>query len=233
MDVQLISPGYTELAYDILHCERCSWRKLEDGYYPKFGGGSLYRPLIFIVSQNPGQPSCEEVANGPCPTAHLALRTTNSGSKGWLKRISWGTFEAAANTASFVWGRDLYVTQAIKCPRKGTPTTEELETAQRECNGYLVRELEMLKPRHIITLGQQAYKAVEIAMGASLNPIKVTEWWESEPLRPIRVDGRCIYPLFLPYSTASNTGNHSADFAQALDKVFTLISQSVLVKPAA
>ena len=53
---------------------------------------------------------------------------------------------------------DVYYTHAIKCKplNSNTPSPSEFNT----CSGYLFSQVEFIKPKVIVTLGEQAYKSV-------------------------------------------------------------------------
>ena len=50
---------------------------------------------------------------------------------------------------------DVYITNLLKCRPLGTP--ELHETAFHTCKAYLFKEIELVKPKIIITLGKEAY----------------------------------------------------------------------------
>jgi uracil-DNA glycosylase len=102
---------------------------------------------------------------GLAPGAHGSNRTgrpfTGDGSGGFLfpalYRAGFANQPNATDLHDGLALHDLYITASGRCAPPGNkPTTEELDN----CQPYLVRELELLKPKVIIVLGRIAFERI-------------------------------------------------------------------------
>lgn len=81
--------------------------------------------------------------------------------------------------------RDVFITNVVKCrpPNNRDPQPEELAA----CNNYLERQIELVNPKVIVTLGR--FSMYRYFPGASISKIHG---------QPKRVRGRLIVPMFHP-----------------------------------
>ncbi|MCC6953797.1 MAG: uracil-DNA glycosylase [Deltaproteobacteria bacterium] len=127
---------YDELREMALGCRRC--RLCEGRNMVVFGDGKIVRPLIVFVGEGPG---AEEDKRGLPFVGRAGELFTGAITKGMgLRR------------------EDVYICNVVKCrpPENRTPLPDEAAA----CTPYLYRQLELLRPRVIITLGQPAQLAI-------------------------------------------------------------------------
>lgn len=217
--------AFQTLFDEVLDCSRCRRRSDRPGYYPKFGGGSSARPHTFIVSKNPGRPRKEECRYTRAD-ADFILDLLDGGTQIWLKQITGGRFPDALRASRLSWDEDLYCTEAVKCQRDPKGVTVAFDDAFRECKPHLARELALLRPRHIITLGREALDAVSLVIGVNSPNVKATQWWKSESLAGIPAGKFTLYPLFLTTAQRAGWVANPLDLGKAFGKVFALIAQS-------
>lgn len=119
---------------EIKDCRRC--RLCESRTHVVFGEGNPAAEIMF-VGEAPGEN--EDLQNRPFVGAAGKLLTELLGSIG-LKR------------------EDVYIANVIKCrpPENRNPQTDEIET----CLPYLWRQIEMIRPRVVCTLGNFAAQAL-------------------------------------------------------------------------
>ena len=157
---------------EVVGCRACprlvAWREeVARNPRPSFGGERYWaRPIPGF-----GDPAARVVVVGLAPAAHGGNRTgrvfTGDRSGDWLFRAMHRA--GLANQArSVALGDGLaltgaWVTAAVRCaPPANRPTPGERDT----CNGYLVRELEVLEPAVLVVLGAFAYEAAWRALRA-------------------------------------------------------------------
>ena len=138
-----------------------------------FGEGNVHSPLIAFVGEGPGE---EEDRFGR-PFVGKAGQLLNSAIKKGL----------GLNR------EDLYICNVIKCrpPENRTP----LPTEVAACSPYLFRQLELIKPKVIVTLGQTPQLTLEADSKEQLSESKLAnlgitklrgQWrtWRGIPLMP-------------------------------------------------
>lgn len=121
---------FLSLKEKILHCQNCPLAQGRKNVVP--GEGSLNAELVF-VGEAPGRD--EDIQGRPFIGKAGQLLT---------KIINAMNFKR----------EDVYITNIVKCrpPENRNPHKEEI----RECCGYLLAQLELIKPRVIVTLGKVA-----------------------------------------------------------------------------
>jgi DNA polymerase len=134
-----------ELSREILTCTKCPLRKYRTHAVP--GEGSV-KLGIMIVGEAPG--ADEDRTGRPFVGAAGRLLTET------LARLG-------------VSRRDVYITNVVKCrpPNNRTPTQEEVEA----CLPYLLRQIELLRPRRIVALGLTSAKTLLSLVGRRVEKI--------------------------------------------------------------
>jgi len=122
--------SYLSLRERIIHCQKCALSQRRKNAVP--GEGNLGAELVF-VGEAPGHD--EDIQGQPFVGRAGQLLT---------KIINAMQFKR----------EDVYITNVIKCrpPDNRTPHKDEIE----KCQSYLLEQLEMIKPRIIVTLGKVA-----------------------------------------------------------------------------
>lgn len=93
---------------------------------------------------------------------------------------------------------NIYITNAIMCARKGTEYRSELinlKTSTRNCSDYLKRQIELVKPKVIITLGY--YPLYSLSLSYSFS-IEKTLSAIIENQKEIELEDFIIIPLYHP-----------------------------------
>jgi uracil-DNA glycosylase family 4 len=112
-----------------------------------------------------GDAKAQVLVVGLAPGAHGSNRTgrqfTGDGSGGFLfpalHRAGFANQPLAESRSDGLILDDMYITASGRCaPPQNKPTTEELEN----CQPYLERELEILKPKVIVTLGKIGFDRI-------------------------------------------------------------------------
>jgi uracil-DNA glycosylase family 4 len=124
------SHSFQSLKEQILDCQKCPLAQERRNAVP--GEGSLETDLMF-VGEAPGRD--EDVQGRPFVGRAGQLLT---------KIIKAMHFER----------EEVYITNVVKCrpPKNRTPHVDEIE----KCKGYLLDQIEMIRPRVIVTLGKVA-----------------------------------------------------------------------------
>ncbi|MFW6131923.1 MAG: uracil-DNA glycosylase [Candidatus Aminicenantaceae bacterium] len=124
------SADYSELKKRILNCQRCALARTRKNAVP--GEGNIDTDLMF-VGEAPG--GDEDIQGKPFvgKAGQLLTRIINA-----------MTFER----------KDIYITNIIKCrpPHNRNPYSEEID----KCKGYLLKQIDMINPKVIVTLGKVA-----------------------------------------------------------------------------
>lgn len=156
-------PGASEfeaLRDAALSCRAC--RLCETRRNVVFGVGSSERPPIAFVGEGPG---AEEDARGEPFVGRAGALLTAAITKGLGLERS-----------------DVYICNVVKCrpPENRTPLPDEVEA----CRPFLQRQLKLIKPQVIVTLGAPAQKALTGELGG-ITKIR-GNWleWEGIPLMP-------------------------------------------------
>jgi len=134
-----------ELNREIVNCTRCPLHKYRTNAVP--GEGSM-RLGVMLVGEAPG--ADEDRTGRPFVGAAGRLLT-----------------EALARLG--VSRDDVYITNVVKCrpPNNRTPTREEVEA----CLPYLLRQVELLRPRRIVALGLTSAKTLLFLVGKRVEKI--------------------------------------------------------------
>lgn len=112
-----------------------------------------------------GDPNARVFVVGLAPGAHGSNRTgrqfTGDASGGFLfpalYRAGFANQAEAESRSDGLILKDMYITASGRCaPPKNKPTSEELNN----CQPYLERELEILKPKVIVCLGRIAFERI-------------------------------------------------------------------------
>ena len=141
-------------------CVKC--RLCETRNKVVFGTGRTDSPLIAFVGEGPG---ADEDRTGEPFVGRAGALLTAAITKGLgMKR------------------EDVYICNVVKCrpPENRAPLPDEVAS----CNGYLFRQLELIQPKVIVTLGQPAQLALS---GVSMGITKLRgRWldWRGIPLMP-------------------------------------------------
>ncbi len=123
-----------EIKNEILNCQKCSLYKTRK--YPVIGQGN-HQPRIILIAEAPG--SCEDKTGRPfCGQSGKIL----------------DELLYAVNIAR----EDIYITNILKCrpPGNRDPLADEINS----CGGYLLRQISILKPQVICSLGNFATKYI-------------------------------------------------------------------------
>ncbi|MFN8414358.1 MAG: uracil-DNA glycosylase [Anaerolineales bacterium] len=120
-----------------------------------------------------GDPNARVLVVGLAPGAHGSNRTgrqfTGDASGGFLfpalHRAGFANQAEAESRGDGLLLKDMYITASGRCaPPDNKPTLEEL----KNCQPFLVRELEIIKPKVIVCLGQIAFDRVARIYSARL-----------------------------------------------------------------
>lgn len=141
----------SDLEADAKKCVKC--RLCETRNSVVFGVGNTKSPLIAFVGEGPG---ADEDMKGEPFVGRAGQLLTAAITKGLgLRR------------------EDVYICNVVKCrpPENRAPLPDETEA----CTPYLYRQLELVKPRVIITLGQPAQMSLS---GVKLGITKLRGQWQ-------------------------------------------------------
>lgn len=133
-------------------CTKC--RLCEGRNKVVFGVGNTERPLIAFIGEGPG---AEEDKTGEPFVGRAGQLLTGAITKGMgLRR------------------EDIYICNVVKCrpPENRAPLPDEVAA----CTPYLYRQLELIQPKVIVTLGQPAQLATS---GVDLGITKLRGQWQS------------------------------------------------------
>ncbi len=144
-----------ELAALRATAEQCTKCRLCEGRNKVvFGVGNTVRPLIAFIGEGPG---AEEDKTGEPFVGRAGQLLTGAITKGMgLRR------------------EDIYICNVVKCrpPENRAPLPDEVAA----CTPYLYRQLELIQPKVIITLGQPAQLATS---GVDMGITKLRGQWQS------------------------------------------------------
>lgn len=113
-----------------------------------------------------GDPEAQVLVVGLAPGAHGSNRSgrqfTGDASGGFLfpalYRAGFANQARAESQNDGLILKDMYITASVRCaPPDNKPTPQELNN----CQAYLVRELEIIKPGVIVSLGQIAFDRIQ------------------------------------------------------------------------
>lgn len=184
----------TILKKECLACRSCEiGEEVVDGFRPQvFSRGNVNAPIA-LVGQNPGRTEIE-----------MCMPFVGDAGKFLDKMLA--TLELEA--------RHIYVTNSVKCftPKNRAPTNSELTT----CRQFLKKELETLKPKLIITLGNPALETVLGYTGITVHrgQIKRSEEFDCD-----------VMPLLHPASTLHNRTKYLPMMEEDLETLKNIIHQ--------
>jgi len=106
---------------------------------------------------------------------------------------------------------DVYIANVIKCrpPGNRAPIPREIEA----CQPYLDRQIEIIRPRMVITLGR--FSMARYFPGAKISSIHG---------RPKKIDGRLYYPMYHP-AAALHQPSLRATVVEDMQKIPQLIAE--------
>ena len=110
---------------------------------------------------------------------------------------------------------DVFICNVIKCrpPDNRTPAPGEVEA----CRPYLLRQLEIIRPKVIVTLGNPAAKAL---LGTRVGITRLRGQWQGLPLIGDNLQGIAVMPTFHPaYLLRQYTKDNRAKVWSDLQKV--------------
>lgn len=151
---------------EIIACRKCprlvAWREEVARVKRK-----AYRDQEYWGKPVPGfgDPKARVLVVGLAPGAHGSNRTgrafTGDASGGFLypalHKAGFANQAEAASRSDGLRLKDLYITAVARCvPPDNKPSLEEL----KNCQPYLERELEIIKPKVIVCLGRIAYERI-------------------------------------------------------------------------
>ncbi len=155
-----------KLNQEIISCRKCArlvaWREEVARVKRK-----AYRDQEYWGKPIPGfgDPNAHVLVVGLAPGAHGSNRTgrafTGDASGGFLYpalyRAGFANQPSAVSRTDGLLLKDLYIVAAARCaPPENKPTPEELNN----CQPYLERELEILRPKVIVCLGRIAFERI-------------------------------------------------------------------------
>lgn len=156
----IASLNLAELENTAQSCRRC--RLCEGRTNVVFGTGNTNRPLIAFIGEGPG---AEEDKQGEPFVGRAGQLLTAAIEKGLKLRRS-----------------EVYICNVVKCrpPENRTPLPDEVEA----CTPFLYRQIELVNPKVVVTLGQPAQLATT---GIDRGITKLRgQWqkWRGFPLMP-------------------------------------------------
>jgi len=184
--------AYDSLKERIIHCQRCPLSKGRTNAVP--GEGNLEAELMF-VGEAPGR---DEDAQG----------------KPFVGRA--GQLLTRIIIAMKFNREDVYITNVVKCrpPENRTPNKEEIE----KCKGYLLEQLDLLKPKVVVALGKVAS---DFFVPSSLGMTALRgNFYQYGPLQ--------VMPTFHPSYIVRNEGNRMIKKMvwEDMKKVMALLGKS-------
>lgn len=130
----MINEEINVLANEVVNCTKCGLHRTRKNVV--FGDGNPFSPVVF-VGEAPGS---EEDEQGLPFVGRAGMLLNKMLEKAGLRR------------------KDVYICNVIKChpPQNRDPLPEEIE----KCSPFLRRQIEIINPRVIVTLGNYAKKVV-------------------------------------------------------------------------
>jgi uracil-DNA glycosylase family 4 len=188
-DISIISQmDWAELEAEALKCKKCRLCEMRTNVV--FGVGRRDKPRIVFVGEGPG--ADEDRVGEPFVGKAGQLLT------------------AAINKGMGLKREDVYICNVVKCrpPENRTPLPDETAA----CTPYLFRQLELLNPEVIVTLGQPAQLAIS---GINLGITKVRGQWRE--WRGVRVMPT-LHPAYILRNPAAKK-----DFWEDLQEVMRVL----------
>jgi DNA polymerase len=180
-----------QLDEHIKACRLCPGLNIPDVTESAPGYGSLTSPVVLV-----GQSLCEQ-----CMAAQEPFFEKT------------GDVLQAAIARTTVKKSDLFITNAVHChPPKNRPSRAyEIEN----CRSFLRRELELVQPRLVIALGNDARDSAEV-----IYPKARKVWWEDDGL-PTRRPRRGSPIVWCTHHPGSLWRNRTADQRRQVTKAWT------------
>jgi len=197
--VPAVEPAFVDLYDEIADCPRCALARTRSRTVP--GGGPSLADIMFI-GEAPG--AREDELGQPFVGAA-------------------GRFLDDLLAGIGLSRRDVYICNVVKCRPPGNRDPEADEIAA--CKPYLDRQIEIVNPRVIVTLGR--FSMARWFPGLAISRIHG---------RPREVDGRTIVPMYHP-AAALHRGDLraviEADFAQLPGLIERATPAPVIAPPEA
>lgn len=184
MNVGKLPDELQSMRVDILTCRKCGGFKECTKPVPFYGNS--YSPIVF-VARNPGEQ--EDQHGQPLyPKDRSQNKNLKPNAGNVFRQILWHLGLSR---------EEVYITNTMKCyttvPAKNRAPTE---AECRICsNLYLCRELEIVNPQLVVTLGKEALATL---LNVSFAGCHISQW--AKECKVITASGVPIYPMFHPAS---------------------------------
>jgi len=157
------------IADEIGSCTLC---RLSRGRRNTVAGEGSVRPLVLVIGEGPG--AAEDASGHPFvgPAGNYLDR--------WMAAVKLGQEQAPLNRRT-----NIFITNVVKCrpPDNRDPQPDETQA----CFPYLLRQVEVLRPRAILTLGRVAFQVVSGTsggIGAARGRVHTSHMLGDPPLVP-------------------------------------------------
>jgi len=183
---------------DVVQCTQCDLHKSRTN--PVVGSGD-HNADILIIGEAPGAEEDKKAMPFIGPAGKVLDKMLNHIS---LKR------------------EDVYITNIIKCrpPLNADPTQEQ----KNECSSYLIRQIEAIKPKIIVCLGNHATKSIMDLFGleSKVEPISRIhgKLFQTDPV--LFPDGIKVMPVYHPAAML-----HNPPLAQELRQDFKKLKAAI------
>ena len=183
---------------DVVQCTQCDLHKSRTN--PVVGSGD-HNADILIIGEAPGAEEDKKAMPFIGPAGKVLDKMLNHIS---LKR------------------EDVYITNIIKCrpPLNADPTQEQ----KNECSSYLIRQIEAIKPKIIVCLGNHATKSIMDLFGleSKVEPISKIhgKLFQTDPV--LFPDGIKVMPVYHPAAML-----HNPPLAQELRQDFKKLKAAI------
>lgn len=164
-----------DISEEIMRCRKCELYKTKTNFVPGVGSE---KAEVFFIGEAPGR---EEDLKGEPFVGNAGKLLTEMISLIGLRR------------------EEVFITNVLKCrpPNNRDPTPEEVEA----CGGYLLRQLEVVKPNVIICLGRHSAKFVFESFGLNFSSItklqgrvfEVPAWGKTVKIVPLYHPAAILY----------------------------------------
>lgn len=189
------------LEQEVSRCQLCELCKTRNKAVP--GAGNAEADLM-LVGEAPGR---EEDEQGLPFMGAVGNRLTKMLASNNIRR------------------EDCYITNTLKCCPLRNANPEEHQTER--CLPYLHRQIEIIKPRVILAMGQFAIRAF---VDPYYSTIKATRGRNDDPDRRIQYNGIPVIATYHPAYILRNDGTEHL-FLEDLETCVELLSSSVCVSP--
>lgn len=164
-----------DISEEIMRCTKCELYKTKKNFVPGVGNE---RAEVFLVGEAPGR---EEDLRGEPFVGNAGKLLTEMISLMGLRRD------------------EVFITNVLKCrpPNNRDPLPEEIKA----CGGYLLRQLEVVKPNVIICLGRHSAKFIFENFGLNFSSItklqgkvlEVSAWGKNVKIVPLYHPAAILY----------------------------------------